>query len=369
MALVARMQALGIDRAFWRDRRVFLTGHTGFIGGWLGLALVRMGARVTGFALEPATDPNLFQALRLERDLVSVIGDVRDADALADAMRDADPEVVFHLSAQPIVRAAHADPVGTFATNVMGTVNLLQAMRGCPSVGAAVVFTTDKVYENREWTWGYREIDALGGREPYGASKACAEHVVAAFAPSYFPDIGVATVRAGNVVGGGDWAPDRLVPDAARAFAAGKTLYIRHPGAVRPWQHVGEPVRGTLLLAQSLVAAPDAYAGAWNFGPDDTDGRTVGWVADRLAAMWGDGASWTREKRAGPYEANLLAITNAKAKAQLGWKPAWDVEESLDRTVTWYRAYYDGTDVRALSETQIDQALDLAAQPIDQAVA
>lgn len=358
------MQAFGVDPGFWNGRRVFLTGHTGFIGGWTARALTRMGAQVTGFALDPATEPNLFDVLALGRDMVSVIGDIRETGALDAAIDEADPQIVVHLAAQPIVRAAHADPVGTFATNLMGTVNLLQAMRRCANLQAAVLFTTDKVYANREWVWGYREVDPLGGCEPYGASKACAEHAVDAFRHSYFPDLGIATVRAGNVVGGGDWAADRLVPDAVRAFSAGRTLYVRHPDAVRPWQHVCEPVRGTLALAQRLAAEGPALAGAWNFGPDEGDGLTVGQVADRLATAWGAGASWRSERDGGPYEARLLSVSSAKVRTVLGWRPIWTAEQTLNHTIEWYRAFYSSGEVCSVTDAQLDAAVaPLSAQP------
>ncbi len=358
------MQAFGVDTGFWNGRRVFLTGHTGFIGGWTARALARMGARVTGFALEPATEPNLFDALALDRDIVSVIGDIRDPVVLDAAIDDADPQIVIHLAAQPIVRAAHADPVGTFATNLMGTVNLLQAMRRCASLQAAVLFTTDKVYANREWVWGYREVDALGGREPYGASKACAEHAIDAYRHGYFPDLGIATVRAGNVVGGGDWAADRLVPDAVRAFSAGRTLHIRNPDAVRPWQHVCEPVRGTLALAQRLAAEGPALAGAWNFGPDEGDGLSVAQIADCLAGAWGAGAAWRSERHAGPYEARQLSISSAKARAELGWRPIWTAEQTLAHTIEWYRAFYSSGEVCGVTDAQLDAAVGpVSAEP------
>ncbi|MEE8515679.1 MAG: CDP-glucose 4,6-dehydratase, partial [Alphaproteobacteria bacterium] len=274
------MPGFGLDTGFWAGRRVFVTGHTGFMGGWLCLWLGRLGAEVYGYALTPPTEPSLFEAAGLASHMASTIADVRDYERLSAALQAARPEVVLHLAAQPLVRRAYAEPVETYATNVMGTVNLLEAVRQCPTVRAAVIVTTDKVYENHERTRGYRETDALGGREPYGNSKACAEFAADAYRRSYFhdSDTGIATVRAGNIIGGGDWAQDRLVPDAMRAFAVGEPLHIRHPNSVRPWQHVLEPLSGFLVLAERLAAAPADWAGGWNFGPDENDARTVAWV-------------------------------------------------------------------------------------------
>lgn len=359
MADLARMSALGVNPEYWRGRTVFVTGHTGFMGGWLALWLARGGANVTGFALAPPTEPSFFEAVGLKQDLESHIADVRDGEALAAAVAAANPEFIFHLAAQPLVRAAHAEPAFTFATNVMGTVNLLQAARAADAVRAIVVVTTDKVYDNREWDWGYRENDRLGGREPYGASKACAEFVVDAFRQSYLLNgdsaVGVATVRAGNVIGGGDWARDRLVPDAIRAFSDGEILALRNPQSIRPWQHVLEPVHGMLMLAERLCAEPIAFSNAWNFGPTREDTCTVERVVGDLARLWGKGAEWRPDPPSvGPREAGTLALDSAKAIAELGWRPVWALAETLARTATWYRSFYAGGGVRALSLEQID---------------
>jgi CDP-glucose 4,6-dehydratase len=344
---------------FFQGRRAFLTGHTGFIGGWLALALTRHGARVSGYSLPPPTDPAFHRATALDRLVESTEGDVRDLGRLTTALTAAQPEFVFHLAAQPIVRTAYDDPVETFSTNVMGTVNLMQAMRGVDSIRAAIVVTTDKVYENREWIWGYREHDRLGGREPYGASKACAEHVVEAYRHSYFAGkgraVGIATLRAGNVIGGGDFAVDRLVPDAVRAFAQRRPLHLRNPKAVRPWQHVLEPVAGMLLLAERLAGDPAGFAGGWNFGPAEGDAKPVAWIADRLAEYWGDDAGWQLAQGAQPYEARLLMLNSVKATSALGWSPRWPLEDSLRHTVAWYKAHLAGSnDMRGVSLEQID---------------
>jgi CDP-glucose 4,6-dehydratase len=347
----------GLTPSFWNGRKVFVTGHTGFMGGWLALSLARMGARVSGFALSPPTEPNFFSTAGVDAACRTTIGDIRDAGALAAAVADAEPDVVLHLAAQPLVRLAHATPVETYATNLMGTVHLLDAVRRTPSSSAVVVVTTDKVYDNKEWSRGYREGDALGGREPYGNSKACAEFAVEAYRRSYFDDgkIGIGTVRAGNVIGGGDWAVDRLVPDAMRAFAAGNILKIRHPDAVRPFQHVLDPVRGMLMLAERLSAEPGKFSTGWNFGPAEDDSRSVGWMAERLTQLWGADASWQAEPLAGPHEARLLTLSSAQAQAHLSWRPTWNADKAIIRTVNWYRSFYEKADIATITQTQIDE--------------
>ena len=340
-----------MDASFWNQRRVFITGHTGFKGGWLSLWLSRLGARVTGYALPPPTTPSFFEATGLERRLTSVIGDIRDLDALDRAMGATQPEVVFHLAAQALVRRAHADPIETIGSNVMGTAHVLEAARRRPEVRAVVVVTSDKVYDNRERTWGYREGDRLGGREPYGASKAAAEKVVEAYRHSYFTDrpVGIATARAGNIIGGGDWAADRLVPDAIRAFTAGLPLVLRNPAATRPWQYVLDPLRGYLMLAERLCADTPAAAGAWNFGPDTEGEVPVSHVADRMVALWSDGARWHHDGGEHPYEAGFLAVDSTKADRRLNWRCAVSLEDGLAATMAWYRAHLTGDDMAAYS--------------------
>jgi len=351
------MQAVSVKQQFWRGRRVFVTGHTGFIGGWVCLWLNRLGAQVTGYAIDPPSQPNLYDAARIGNRVPSIYGDVRDLAALSQAVNDAKPEIVLHLAAQPLVRTAFYEPAHTFATNVMGTVNLLEAVRRPDSVRAVVVFTTDKVYDNQEWAWGYRENDRLGGREAYGTSKAAAELAVTAYRESYLAvrhaPVGVATVRSGNVIGGGDWADERLVPDAVRAFARGKKLWIRSPDAVRPWQHVLDPVRGLLVLAERLHADPSTFATGWNLGPSENSARSVAEVVEALARRWGAGAGWDFDQRSKPYEARLLTLNSALAAEGLGWRGAWGFEQAIERTVEWYRAFYDGGDMVTFSDKQI----------------
>ena len=353
------VEGVAMTPSFWRGRRVLVTGHTGFKGSWLCLVLKRFGADVHGFSLTPPTVPNLFDLAKVSSDVATTIGDVRDAAAVADAVRRADAEVVIHMAAQALVREGYRDPIGTYSTNVMGTVHLLDAVRQAKGVRAVVVVTTDKCYENREWVWGYREDEPMGGYDPYSSSKGCAELVTAAYRKSYFPDTAtaVATARAGNVIGGGDWAADRLVPDMVRAFAAGQPVVIRNPDATRPWQLVLEPLVGYLTLAEKLFEGGQPFAEAYNFGPADVDAKPVRWIADRLARQWGDGAAWRLSGEAGPHEAYYLKLDASKAAARLGWRPRSDLGTALDWIVEWYKTWAGGGDVRAVSERQVERFL------------
>ncbi len=358
-----------MDCAFWKDRRVFVTGHTGFKGSWLCLWLGAMGAKVAGYALPPPTEPSLFDLCAVGRAVDSTIGDVRDGAALLRALRAADPEIVIHLAAQPLVLESHRAPVETYATNVMGTVNLLEAVRAVRGVRAVVNITTDKCYDNREWVWGYREIEPLGGRDPYSSSKACSELVTSAYRSSFFDSppggerrAALASARAGNVIGGGDWARNRLVPDCVRAFLSGDRIVLRNPGAVRPWQHVLEALGGYLLLAQRLCEEGGRYAEAWNFGPGEDDIRTVEWVARALCDAWGGGAGYAVEQGEGPREAGTLTLDCSKARDRLGWRPRWTAETAVAKVIEWTRAYRDGKDPREACLRQIDEYARAAAR-------
>jgi CDP-glucose 4,6-dehydratase len=335
---------------------VLVTGHTGFKGGWLSVWLQSLGAEASGLALPPETNPSFFQVALVEQGMRSELGDVRDLSAVQQVVERAQPEVIFHLAAQPLVRRSYGAPVETFSTNVMGTVHLLEAARQTPSVRAVVVVTSDKCYENREWVWGYRESDPMGGHDPYSASKGCAELVTASYRKA-FSGSGplLATVRAGNVIGGGDWSEDRLLPDLVRAAERGEPAVIRNPHSIRPWQHVLEPLRGYLDVAQGLIERGGACAEAWNFGPAPTDARPVQWIARHLATLWGLEFQEKPIGAADPHEANFLRLDWAKAHAALGWAPRWPLETALEKLVAWHRAQQGGADMREFSLDQIDQ--------------
>lgn len=336
-----------VNPAFWHGRRVFLTGHTGFKGSWLALWLQHMGAEVHGFALAPSTSPALFDVAGVARGMHSTLGDIRDLRAVQAAMAAARPDIVLHLAAQALVPHSYAEPVETFATNAMGTVHVLEACRHQPGLEAVVVISSDKCYENREQLWGYRENDPMGGHDPYSASKGCTELVVSAYRRSFLAETGIplASARAGNVIGGGDWTASRLVPDVLRAFAAGEAVVLRNPTAIRPWQHVLEPLSGYLLLAQRLVEQGQAHADGWNFGPDDSDARTVAWVVERLASGWGPDARWTAASTPQVHEAHTLKLDCSKARVQLGWHPRWRADEAVSRSLAWYQAWRSGADM------------------------
>jgi len=340
---------------FWTDKRVFLTGHTGFKGSWLALWLQQLGAHVTGYALAPKTQPNLFGLAGVADDMNSCLDDVRDGASLTTAMLSAQPEIVIHMAAQALVRYGYQNPVETYATNVMGTVNLMEAVRACSSVRVVLSVTSDKCYDNKEWVWGYREHEALGGYDPYSSSKAAAELVTGAYRTSYLAaqGVAVASARAGNVIGGGDWAADRLVPDVLSAFAQGRTARIRNPNAIRPWQHVLEPLSGYLVLCEHLYSKPLDFAGAWNFGPGEEDAQSVRWVVEQLAATWGAGAAWQVDTQEQPHEAHYLKLDISKACAKLHWRPQWDLGQALAQTVQWHRHHHNGGDMRTLTLEQI----------------
>ena len=358
-----------LDEAFWRGRRVFLTGHTGFKGSWLALWLSRLGAEVTGFA-RPAESPSLFEQARVGELVRHVEGDIRDLAAVETAMQAARPEVVFHLAAQPLVRLSYAIPVETFATNVQGTVHVLDACRRVEALRAVVCITSDKCYENRETDRPYRENDAMGGYDPYSASKGAAELVVSAYRRSFFSDGGarLASVRAGNVIGGGDWAADRLIPDLIRAMIAGEKPLIRSPDSIRPWQHVLEALGGYLMIAERLAQGHDWAAAGWNFGPAEADTRPVRWIAQHMTQAWGapgwDQPAIDPSGGAQPHEAKLLRLDCAKAHGELGWRPAYTLDTALTRIVEWHRHVAQGGDARAISLTQLDDYRELFRQAL-----
>ncbi len=353
-----------MNTIFWPGKNVFLTGHTGFKGSWLSLWLQKLGATVTGYALSPPTQPSLFEQAHVADGMQSIIADVRDSASLTHALQQSQAEVVIHMAAQPLVRYSYAQPVETYATNVMGVVHLLEAVRQTPSVRAVVNVTTDKCYENREWPWGYREIEPMGGHDPYSSSKGCAELVTAAYRNSYFnPDkyaehgVALATARAGNVIGGGDWAEDRLIPDILRAFESEKPVCIRNPHAIRPWQHVLEPLSGYLLLAEKLYTGQENYAEAWNFGPADQDAQSVGWIVEWMCEQWGESACWHPDEGEHPHEAHYLKLDCSKARSRLGWQPRWSLAQALDHILAWHRAYREGHHMAQFSQAQIDDYL------------
>jgi CDP-glucose 4,6-dehydratase len=349
-----------VNRLFWKDRRVFLTGHTGFKGSWLSLWLNTLGAKVTGYALGPPTQPSLFEQADVAGDVRSICADIRDFPRLKAEIAECRPDVVIHMAAQTIVRRSYEDPIETYSSNVMGTVYLLEAIRqaGCPC--AVVNVTSDKCYDNREWPWGYRENDPLGGYDPYSNSKACAELVTSAFRKSYFikenlreSTVAVASARAGNVIGGGDWTCDQLIPDLMRAFLSGQPCLIRSPSAIRPWQFVLEPLHGYLMLAERLAEDARRFSTAWNFGPTETDSRPVSWIADKMARLWGMGASWSQDIGMHPHEAHSLKLDSSKARSYLDWYPVLHLDQALDWIIEWYRAFQAGEELQRVTKTQI----------------
>ncbi|HTT93790.1 MAG TPA: CDP-glucose 4,6-dehydratase [Solirubrobacterales bacterium] len=346
-----------VDPGFWRGRRVFLTGHTGFKGAWLSLWLQSMGAALTGYSQGVPTEPSLYELARIGEAMESVEGDVRDPQALAAALAAADPEVVIHMAAQPMVRRSFAEPRETYETNVMGSVNLFEAARAAAGVRVVLNVTSDKCYENREWDWGYREDEPMGGHDPYSSSKGAAEIVTAAYRRSFFADpdgARLASARAGNVIGGGDWGEDRLVPDVMRAVLARETVRVRNPDAIRPWQHVVNPLSGYLVLAEALWDDPGLASG-WNFGPADEEAQPVGHLVERLAELWPERVSWTVDEGPHPHEAHYLKLDSSRARARLGWRPSAPLEQALAATADWYREYEAGADMRAVTLAQLTE--------------
>ena len=359
------MSRFPVDAEFWRGKRVFLTGHTGFKGSWLWVWLNELGAVVRGYALAPVTTPSMFHSAALERRGEHLVGDIRDTALLRAGLREFHPRIVIHLAAQPLVRLSYREPLETFATNVQGTANVLDSCRDLPDLRAIVIVTTDKCYENREWSWPYREVDRLGGRDPYSASKACAEMVTAAYRQSYFASgaTAVATARAGNVFGGGDYSEDRLIPDAVRAYAAGRPLTVRNPGALRPWQHVVDPLTGYLMLARALFETGHQFATPFNFGPLPDQQMTVAEVIECFTHVWGDGAHWVHEADAhAVHETGLLLLDSARARTELGWRSQTSMDVALRQTVEWYRALQEGRSASELERLTVAQ-IEAFSQP------
>jgi len=351
-----------VNQGFWKGRRVFITGHTGFKGAWLTLWLKRLGAEITGYSLEPPTSPSLFDLAHIQDVVNGIQADIRDFSSLRKTLESQQPEIVFHLAAQALVRRSYQDPIETYSTNVMGTVNLLEAVRQVGRVRAVVNVTSDKCYENREWVWGYRESERMGGYDPYSSSKGCAELVTAAYRNSFFqaadyPKHGfaLASARAGNVIGGGDWGEDRLVPDCVRAVLKGEKIVIRRPTSTRPWQHVLEPLNGYLMLAERLYNKGIAFAEGWNFGPFDHDAKTVEWVVKKFCEEWGNAPGYAIENAVQLHEAHYLKLDCAKAMTALGWIPKWDVETALHKVIEWTKDYQSGGDVRTTCYKQIEE--------------
>ncbi len=360
-----------VDAAFWQNKRVLITGHTGFKGSWLSLWLQSLGAEVFGLALPPSAEPALFYEANIAEGMVSTLEDIRDYPTVYKTVAEARPEILFHMAAQPLVRYSYRHPVETYSTNVMGTVHVLEAARQVSTVRAVVNITTDKCYENKEWLWGYRENDRLGGYDPYSSSKACSELITDAYRHSYFNDSGIslASARAGNVVGGGDWSEDRLIPDILRSFGKKEPVIIRNPKAIRPWQHVLEPISGYLILGERLFKEGREYAGAWNFGPDSADARPVEWIVEQMARLWGPEASWRLDSEKQLHEAGLLRLDISKAVSRLGWAPVWNLERALENITDWQRCWLNRDNVQEKCRQQIKRYIaDAAASRITEKI-
>ena len=349
-----------VNPEFWKGKKVYLTGHTGFKGSWLSLWLQSMGVVLKGFALEPPTNPSLFVEAKVANNMESEIGDIRDLAILKKSMTTFNPDIFIHMAAQPLVRLSYVEPVETYATNVMGTVNVLEAARSCSNLKAIVLVTTDKCYENKEWEWGYRENEPMGGHDPYSSSKGCAELVTSAYRSSFFntPDTAsVASARAGNVIGGGDWAEDRLIPDILKAFENNEPVIIRNPLSTRPWQHVLEPLSGYLVLAEHLFNEGNEFAEGWNFGPKDENCKSVNWILDKMVADWGAGASWELDTNNNPHEAGFLKLDCSKAASKLHWKPEWSLEHTLHLIVNWQQHWRTGKNMKEICMQEITNYL------------
>lgn len=350
-----------IDPSFWKGKRVFLTGHTGFKGSWLSLWLMSMGAEVKGFSLEPPTTPSLYSVAHLDKTMNTQIGDIRNLESITKCMTEFNPDILIHMAAQSLVRLSYSQPLETYSTNVMGTLHVLEAARQCSNLGAIVNITTDKCYENREWEWGYRENEPMGGHDPYSNSKGCAELVTSAYRKSFFNSAetaALASARAGNVIGGGDWATDRLIPDILRAFEKGQPVVVRNPQATRPWQHVLEPLSGYLVLAQALWQKNHAFAEGWNFGPKDEDAKPVDWILHKMIDAWGQGASWQLDTDAQPHEAKFLKLDISKAQSRLHWSPTWSLDNTLAKIVAWHQAWLANDNMNAYSLNEIKNYMD-----------
>lgn len=345
-----------IDIEFWKNKRVFLTGHTGFKGSWLSLWLNSLGASVKGYSLEPPTTPSLFVEARVAEKIDSETGDIRDLEKLQKSMTEFNPDILIHMAAQPLVRLSYDLPIETYEVNVIGTAKVLEVARNCSNIKSIVSVTTDKCYENKEWEWGYRENEPMGGHDPYSSSKGCAELVTSAYRRSFMQDrgIGLATARAGNVIGGGDWADDRLIPDILRAFEKKQPVIVRNPKATRPWQHVLEPLSGYLILAQKLFDAPQQYAEGWNFGPNDNDVKPVDWILGSMVEKW-EGSNWRLDQNSHPHEAGFLKLDISKAKSKLNWFPVWHLDHTLEKIISWQQAWLSKADIQVTCLAEIDE--------------
>jgi CDP-glucose 4,6-dehydratase len=361
------MEDMGlINPLFWRGKRVFLTGHTGFKGSWLSVWLSTLGADVLGYSLDPPTEPSLFVRARIDSIVKDIRGDIRNLDSLSSTLNDYSPDIVIHMAAQPIVKAAYRDPLTTYSTNVIGTANLLEAVRRCSSTHVVLNITTDKVYQNKEWCWGYRESEAFGGYDPYSASKACSELVTASYRESFFNlaeygithNVAMASARAGNVIGGGDWASDRIIPDLIRAFSTGEKVRIRNPNSIRPWQHVLEPLGAYLCLCEKLFSDPKEYSEGWNIGPSEVDAHPVRWIVERMMSLWPGAPGYEIDEGDHPHEANYLKLDISKARSRLGWQPRWALEKALAMIIDWHFRTESGEPSIEVCRDQIRQYLD-----------